>query len=82
MCITTIEIHADKQGAQEIASTGAYHPRTEQIDIRYHFLKGKIKDNFLKLGLFLSKQQLADLLTKVCISGNDAGVPEAKDLHF
>ncbi|POM74328.1 Integrase catalytic core protein [Phytophthora palmivora] len=57
-------IYEDNQGAMALAKNVGYQARTKHIDIRYHFIRGKIASGEVKLTYEESKSQLADFLTK------------------
>ncbi|KAF1313386.1 Integrase catalytic core protein, partial [Globisporangium splendens] len=57
-------IFEDNQGAIALAKNIGYQARTKHIDIRYHFIREKLKENEIVLEYVESKNQIADYLTK------------------
>ncbi|KAF1318635.1 Integrase catalytic core protein, partial [Globisporangium splendens] len=57
-------IFEDNQGAIALAKNIEYQARTKHIDIRYHFIREKLKENEIVLEYVESKNQIADYLTK------------------
>nr|GFA04311.1 Gag-Pol polyprotein [Tanacetum cinerariifolium] len=53
-----------KQDSIAISCNPVWHSRTKHIDIKYHFIKEKIKKGIVKLFFFETEYQLADLFTK------------------
>ena len=56
-------MHADSNGAIELAKLQKISQRSKHIDIRYHFLRNHINDTF-KLECISTNDNLADLMTK------------------
>lgn len=57
-----ITIFEDNQAA--IKMTVAHITRSKHIDIRYHFIREKVQENFVKIKYIESREQLADIFTK------------------
>lgn len=58
-----ITIYEDNQSAVHIANSEE-NKRLKHIDVRYHYIKEKVKDGTIVLKHISSQEQLADLLTK------------------
>jgi hypothetical protein len=54
----------DNQGAIALAKNPVLHQRTKHIDIRYHFIREKLKRGDVLLAYVPTGEQLADILTK------------------
>lgn len=59
-----IDVVGDNQSALTLASHNTQHKRTKHIDIRYHFIRGLVKDKLVKLNYIHTKDNIADILTK------------------
>jgi len=59
-----IEIFSDSQSAKKLAENSGYQRRTKHIDVRYHFLREKIKVSDIFITYLPTDQMLADVLTK------------------
>jgi len=59
-----IPLHIDNQSAIAIAKNPKFHDRTKHIDIRYHFLRHKVKSGNITLDYVSTNDQPADILTK------------------
>ncbi|KAF1318037.1 Integrase catalytic core protein, partial [Globisporangium splendens] len=57
-------IFEDNQGAIALAKNIGYQARTKHNDIRYHFIREKLKENEIVLEYVESKNQITDYLTK------------------
>jgi transposase InsO family protein len=62
---TPTMILEDNQGCIAMAKNPILHDRTKHIDIKFHFIRDKVRDNTIKLSYVQSKDQVADALTKV-----------------
>nr|GFA76500.1 retrovirus-related Pol polyprotein from transposon TNT 1-94 [Tanacetum cinerariifolium] len=51
-------------GAIAISCNPVQHSRTKHINVRYHFIKEKVKKGIIKLFFVETEYQLADLFTK------------------
>ena len=54
----------DNQGAIGLAKNPVLHQRTKHIDIRYHFIRERVKGGDVQPVYVSTKEQWADLLTK------------------
>lgn len=59
-----ITIYADNNGAIATTKNNKAHRRTKHIDVKYHFVKEKIKSNTIIFNYIPSAENLADILTK------------------
>nr|GFC79090.1 retrovirus-related Pol polyprotein from transposon TNT 1-94 [Tanacetum cinerariifolium] len=59
-----IPMYCDSKAAIAISCNPVQHSRTKHIDVRYHFIKEKIKKGIVELFFVGTKYQLADLFTK------------------
>lgn len=60
----TIKIYCDSRSAIDLASTDAYRAKTKHIDVRYHFIREKVKKHIIEIDHIPSEQMTADNLTK------------------
>nr|GEX72685.1 retrovirus-related Pol polyprotein from transposon TNT 1-94 [Tanacetum cinerariifolium] len=60
-----IPMYCDSKAAIAISCNPVQHLRTKHIDVRYHFIKEKVKKGIVKLFFVGTEYQLADLFTKV-----------------
>lgn len=63
-CIGQTSLQIDIQGAIKLIKNPEFHKRTKHIDIRYHFIKDKLRDGAMSIEYIRSKDQCADFLTK------------------
>nr|GEZ80781.1 retrotransposon protein, putative, unclassified [Tanacetum cinerariifolium] len=59
-----IPMYCDSKAAIAISCTPVQHSRTKHIDVRYHFIKEKVKKDIVELFYVGTEYQLADLFTK------------------
>nr|GEU88377.1 retrovirus-related Pol polyprotein from transposon TNT 1-94 [Tanacetum cinerariifolium] len=59
-----IPIYCDSKAAIAISCNPVQHSRTKHIDVRYHFIKEKVKKGIVELFFVRTKYQLTDLFTK------------------
>nr|GEU92301.1 copia protein [Tanacetum cinerariifolium] len=60
-----IPMNCDNKSVIALCCNNVQHSRSKHIDIRYHFIKEKIKNGLIKLYFFNTEYQLADIFTKV-----------------
>ena len=60
-CIT---LHEDSQACIKIATNPCLAERTKHFDIKYHWLREKVKNGDVKLQYISTHDQLADIFTK------------------
>jgi hypothetical protein len=51
-------------GAIFMAENSSSRARTRHIDTRYHFVRGYVVDNFIKIIFVKSEENVADIFTK------------------
>nr|GFC44537.1 retrovirus-related Pol polyprotein from transposon TNT 1-94 [Tanacetum cinerariifolium] len=59
-----IPMYCDSKAAIAISCNPVQHSRTKHIDVRYHFIKEKVKKGIVELFFVGTEYQLADLFTK------------------
>jgi hypothetical protein len=59
-----VELYEDNQGCILLSQRPANHQRNKHIDLRYHYLREKVKEGVITLLYVTTKEQLADILTK------------------
>nr|GFA35499.1 hypothetical protein [Tanacetum cinerariifolium] len=59
-----IPMYCDSKAAIAISCNLVQHSRTKHIDVRYHFIKEKVKKGIVELFFVGTEYQLADLFTK------------------
>nr|GEZ31279.1 putative RNA-directed DNA polymerase [Tanacetum cinerariifolium] len=59
-----IPMYCDSKAAIAISCNPVQHSRTKHIDVRYHFIKEKVKMGIVELFFVGTEYQLADLFTK------------------
>nr|GEV88135.1 copia protein [Tanacetum cinerariifolium] len=59
-----IPMYCDSKAAIAISCNPVQHSRTKHIDVRYHFIKEKVKKGIVELFFIGTEYQLADLFTK------------------
>lgn len=55
----------DNQSAIKLIRNPEFHKRSKHVDIRYHFIREKYMSQDIDLEFVPSKDQLADILTKI-----------------
>ena len=60
----SITVYEDNQTCLAIASNHMSQKRTRHIDIRYHFIRDFVQDGTIKVVYCVTKNMLADILTK------------------
>ena len=58
-------LFTDSLSAIELANNPKHHTKTKHINIQYHFIQEYITNNTIQLSHISTKEQLADILTKV-----------------
>lgn len=59
-----VSILCDNTSAVHVAENPSHHGRMKHIDIKFHFIRDKIRDKLIKVDRVPSSENLADLLTK------------------
>nr|GFC36132.1 retrovirus-related Pol polyprotein from transposon TNT 1-94 [Tanacetum cinerariifolium] len=59
-----IPMYCDSKASIAISCNPVQHSRTKQIDVRYHFIKEKVKNGIIEVFFVRTEYQLADLFTK------------------
>nr|GEX05294.1 hypothetical protein [Tanacetum cinerariifolium] len=59
-----IPLYCDSKAAIAISCNPVQHSCTKHIDVRYHFIKGKVEKGIVELFFVGTEYQLADLFTK------------------
>nr|GEY17367.1 retrovirus-related Pol polyprotein from transposon TNT 1-94 [Tanacetum cinerariifolium] len=59
-----IPMYCDSKAAIAISCNPVHHSHTKHIDVRYHFIKEKVKKGIVELFFVRTEYQLADLFTK------------------
>nr|GEX77278.1 retrovirus-related Pol polyprotein from transposon TNT 1-94 [Tanacetum cinerariifolium] len=59
-----IPMYCDSKAAIAISSNPVQHSHTKHIDVRYHFIKEKVKKGIVELFFIRTEYQLVDLFTK------------------
>lgn len=62
--MTPIPIYCDNRSALALAATDMYHARTKHIDIKFHFVREKVRLGLIHLHHVETSSQFADVLTK------------------
>lgn len=62
--VKSIQIYCDNQGAINLAQVDCYRARSKHIDIRHHFIRGKIEESIIELNYLPTNEMAADSLTK------------------
>lgn len=59
-----ITIYEDNNGCISIANNPTDHKRTKHIDIKYHYIREKVKEKLITLEYIPTDKHQADMLTK------------------
>ena len=59
-----IVVRVDNIGAIFMSGNIAISDQTKHVDIRYHFVREFVEDNFLKIIFVKTKENVADIFTK------------------
>lgn len=59
-----IVLYNDCQSAQKLILNPIFHRRSKHIDIRYHFIREAVANNFVKIDYLETAEMPADILTK------------------
>lgn len=59
-----IVIYEDNNSCISIANNPTSHKRSKHIDVKYHFSREQVENNFITLDYISTDDQLADLFTK------------------
>ena len=57
-------LYCDSQSFIHLAKNSAFHSRTKQIKLKYHFIRSALEDGELKMEKIHTSQNPADMLTK------------------
>nr|GEY58138.1 ribonuclease H-like domain-containing protein [Tanacetum cinerariifolium] len=60
-----ISLYCDNKSAIALCCNKVQHSRSNHIDVRYYFIKERVKNSVVKLYFAWTKYQLADIFTKV-----------------
>lgn len=60
----TVTLNIDNQSAIAIIKNGQFNKRSKHIDVRYHFIHEKIRENLIQVGYLCSEKMIADIFTK------------------
>jgi hypothetical protein len=60
-----VELRVDSKSALTLAKNLIFHERRKHIQVRYHFIRGCLEKGNFKAYYINTKDQLADLLTKL-----------------
>ena len=60
----SITLLEDNMGAKALAMNLVQNERTKHIDVRHHFIRECVQNNYVLIKYVSTKNQLADLLTK------------------
>jgi hypothetical protein len=58
------KLYRDRESAIYLAKNSAFHLKTKNIQLRYHFIRSTLEDGHLKLEKIHTSQNPADMLKK------------------
>lgn len=59
-----VEMCIDNQSAIKLIKTGIFNRRSKHIDVRFHFISEKVKENNINIVYCNTSDQIADIFTK------------------
>lgn len=59
-----VTILGDNRGALALAKNPEFHSRSKHIDIRYHFVRQKVREGLVKLAWIETSNNISDIMTK------------------
>ena len=62
--LDSVDIFCDNQGAIALAKNPVKHSRTKHIDIRHHYVREQVENNFIVIYYVQSDVNIADPFTK------------------
>ena len=62
--LTSTKLFIDNTAAEQLCKNPVYHDRSKHVDIKYHFIRDRIKEGEIEVLRVATYGQLADLLTK------------------
>ena len=62
-----LKIHCDSMSAIYLTKNQVYHGRTKHIDVKFHFDREILDESDIKLKKIHTKENSADMLTKVIL---------------
>ncbi|KAM2392165.1 hypothetical protein ACFX1X_035690 [Malus domestica] len=62
-----MRLYCDNQSAREIADNPVQHDRTKHVEVDRHFIKEKLERKIVSIPFVKSEEQLADVLTLLCV---------------
>jgi hypothetical protein len=60
----TVQLYSDNQSAIKLCYNPVFHNRTKHIDIRYHYTRELVENNWITVNYMPSEEMSADILTK------------------
>jgi hypothetical protein len=57
-------LYYDSDGAIHLANNSTFYSKTNHIQLKYHFIRSALEDEYLKLEKIHTSQNLGDMLTK------------------
>lgn len=61
MCV---KLFADNQSAIKVCKNPEFHKRLKHVDIKFHFIRDKVKENIIDIEYLSTDKQIADMFTK------------------